>query len=158
MIFAFTAASSAELADIPATVIDIWPRLPSGDYLVVLEYGQPVRLENHLVTQIGALVSELYVPCSADARCPSTPRIGFQRRTRGPMRGRSLSGPWQHLSAVITHALHGAAGARCSAGSVPLRAGANRSPDAGLASRGGDSVSAHRWMARRASTPTVLIA
>jgi hypothetical protein len=68
MILAFIATSSADLADIPATVIDIWPRLPSGDYLVELEYGEPVRLGPHLITQIGALVSELYVPCRADRR------------------------------------------------------------------------------------------
>ena len=62
MIMAFTAISSADLAHIPAIVIDIWPRLPSGDYLVELEYSAPVRLGPHLITQLGALVSELYVP------------------------------------------------------------------------------------------------
>jgi hypothetical protein len=62
MILAFTATSSADLAHIPAIVIDIWPRLPSGDYLVELEYSEPVRLGSHLITQLGALVSELYVP------------------------------------------------------------------------------------------------
>ena len=66
MLLAFTAASSADLAHIPATVIDIWPRLPSGDYLVELEYSEPVRLGPHLITQIGALVSELYVPARAN--------------------------------------------------------------------------------------------
>ena len=66
MILAFSAASSADLAGIPATVIDVWPRLPSGDYLVELEYGEPVRLGPHVITHIGALVSELYVPCRAD--------------------------------------------------------------------------------------------
>ncbi len=87
MILAFTATSSADLADIPATVIDIWPRLPSGDYLVELEYSEPVRLGSHVITQIGALVSELYVPCRADQRWPrATPR-GFQHRV-----GRAVSG------------------------------------------------------------------
>jgi hypothetical protein len=79
MVLAFTAVSSAELAHKPATVIDIWPRLPSGDYLVVLEYEQPVRLGKHLITQIGALASELYVPCNAAARGRSTLGGGFQR-------------------------------------------------------------------------------
>ena len=66
MMLAFTAASSADLAHIPATVIDIWPRLPSGDYLVELEYSEPVRLGPHVITHIGALVSELYVPARAN--------------------------------------------------------------------------------------------
>ena len=66
MILAFTATSSADLAHIPAIVIDIWPRLPSGDYLVELEYSEPVRLGPHLITQLGALLSELYVPPHAN--------------------------------------------------------------------------------------------
>jgi len=68
MSLAFTATSSADLAGIPATVIDIWPRLPSGDYLVELQYSEPVRLGPHVISQIGALVSELYVPRRADQR------------------------------------------------------------------------------------------
>ena len=68
MILAFTATCSVELAGIPATVIDIWPRLPSGDYLVELRYSEPVRLGPHTITQIGALVSELYLPCQAGQR------------------------------------------------------------------------------------------
>jgi hypothetical protein len=78
MILAFTPTSSADLAGIPATVIDIWPRLPSGDYLVELEYGEPVRLGSHMITQIGALVSELYVPCRAEQRWPRATPSGFQ--------------------------------------------------------------------------------
>ena len=80
MILAFTAASSADLANIPAIVIDIWPRLPSGDYLVELEYREPVRLGPHLITHIGALLSELYVPCRADQRWPYTTPSEFQHR------------------------------------------------------------------------------
>jgi hypothetical protein len=78
MILAFTASSSADLADIPATVIDIWPRLPSGDYLVELEYGEPVRLGPHVITRIGALVSELYGPCRAEQRWPRATPSGFR--------------------------------------------------------------------------------
>jgi hypothetical protein len=93
MVLAFTAQSSAELAGKPATVIDIWPRLPSGDYLVVLEYDQPVRLGKHLITQIGALVSELHVPRGAATRGRSTLRGGFQRSV-GPTASRwSNTGP-----------------------------------------------------------------
>jgi hypothetical protein len=87
MILAFTATSSADLADIPATVIDIWPRLPSGDYLVELEYGKPVRLGPHLITQIGALVSELYIPCRADQRWPRTRPSEFQQRMQRVVSG-----------------------------------------------------------------------
>ena len=87
MILAFTATSSSDLADIPAIVIDIWPRLPSGDYLVELEYSEPVRLGPHLITQIGALVSELYVPCRADERCPRTTPSGFQHHMRRMVSG-----------------------------------------------------------------------
>jgi hypothetical protein len=87
MILAFTATSSADLAGIPATVIDIWPRLPSGDYLVELEYSGPVRLGPHLITQIGALASELYAPCRADQRWPrATPRE-FQHGMRRMISG-----------------------------------------------------------------------
>src|SRR4051812_12788205 len=82
MILAFTVTSSADLADIPATVIDIWPRLPSGDYLVELDYGEPVRLGPHVITQIGALVSELYVPWHADQRWPRAIPSEFQQRMR----------------------------------------------------------------------------
>jgi hypothetical protein len=82
MILAFTASSSADLADIPATVIDIWPRLPSGDYLVELEYSEPVRLGPHVITHIGALVSELYVPCRADHHWPRATPSGFQHHMR----------------------------------------------------------------------------
>jgi hypothetical protein len=80
MILAFTAASSVDLANIPAIVIDIWPRLPSGDYVVELQYGEPVRLGPHLITHIGALLSELYVPCRADERWAYTTPSGFQHR------------------------------------------------------------------------------
>jgi len=87
MILAFTATSSADLADIPATVIDIWPRLPSGNYMVELEYGEPVRLGPYLITQIGALVSELYIPCRADQRWPRATPSGFQHRMHRAVSG-----------------------------------------------------------------------
>ena len=44
MTLAFKPAASEALADIPAHVIDIWPRFRSGDYLVRLEYAQPVKV------------------------------------------------------------------------------------------------------------------
>jgi hypothetical protein len=92
IILAFSADSSAELADIPATVVDIWPRLPSGDYLVVLEYSHPVRLGKHQITQIGALVSELYVPRSAAERWPRVLHVVLQPSGRDGVSGQYLSG------------------------------------------------------------------
>ncbi len=58
----FAANASAELAGIPAEVVDIWPRFRSGDYLVTLEYSEPVRLGKDIVRRIDAFVSELEVP------------------------------------------------------------------------------------------------
>ena len=62
MTLAFTPAASADLAHIPARVIDVWPRFRSGDYLVTLEYDQPVKLQHQLIRRIDAFVSELYQP------------------------------------------------------------------------------------------------
>ena len=59
MTLAFTPASSTSLAGIPATVIYIWPRFHSGEYLVTLEFARPVRYRCTWITQIDAFVSEL---------------------------------------------------------------------------------------------------
>lgn len=56
---AFMPTVSTELAGIPGTVVDVWPRFRSGDYLVTLAYAKPVRLSKELVTHIDAFVSEL---------------------------------------------------------------------------------------------------
>ncbi len=50
------------LVDVPARVVYIWPRFRSGDYLVTLEYAQPVRNGKAYLRQIDAFVSELYQP------------------------------------------------------------------------------------------------
>lgn len=63
----FTAVSSPPLAGIPARVIHVWPRFRSGDYLVTLEYAQPVRFGNQLIQHIDAFMSELE-PSAARAR------------------------------------------------------------------------------------------
>ena len=89
MILAFTAASSVDLANIPAIVIDIWPSLPSGDYLVELEYSEPVRLGAHLITQVGALVSELYVPPRANRSWSHAVAGGFQHERPHAVSGAS---------------------------------------------------------------------
>ena len=62
MTLAFKPAVSEALADIPARVIEIWPRLGSGDYLVTLEYEQPVKCGRELIRHIDAFFSELYQP------------------------------------------------------------------------------------------------
>ena len=61
-VLAFKPRAEALLAGIPARVTAVWPRFPSGDYLVTLEYVAPVRLGNAFVRQIDAFVSELYSP------------------------------------------------------------------------------------------------
>ena len=55
----FVAAACAELAGIPAEVTYVWPRFRSGDYLVTLEYAEPVKLGKALIRHIDAFVSEL---------------------------------------------------------------------------------------------------
>ena len=55
----FKATAEASLAGVPATVVDVWPRFRSGDYLVTLEYAQPVKVGNELVRRIDAFMCEL---------------------------------------------------------------------------------------------------
>ena len=62
MPFAFTAAAAPGLAGIPARVIAVWPRFRSGDYLVTLEYAQPMAWHHEVIQQIEAFMSELYQP------------------------------------------------------------------------------------------------
>jgi hypothetical protein len=62
MTLAFMPAASKELADVPGRVVAIWPRFRGGDYLVTLEYAQPVKCRNELIQHIEAFVSELYCP------------------------------------------------------------------------------------------------
>jgi hypothetical protein len=59
MTLAFTEHSAHPLAGIPGKVIQIWPRLRSGDFLVTLEYQQPVKFRNALITRIDAFTSQL---------------------------------------------------------------------------------------------------
>ena len=59
MTLTFKAEAAESLAGVPAHVVDIWPRFRSGDYLVTLEYAQPVKVGNELVRHIDAFVSEL---------------------------------------------------------------------------------------------------
>jgi hypothetical protein len=62
MMLAFKQSASEALAGVPAYVIGIWPRFRTGDYLVTLEYAQPVKVGKQLVSRIDAFVSELYQP------------------------------------------------------------------------------------------------
>jgi hypothetical protein len=59
MDMAFKPDSSSSLAGIPARVTYVWPRFRSGDYLVTLEYAQPVKFRNTLIKHIDAFTSEL---------------------------------------------------------------------------------------------------
>jgi hypothetical protein len=62
MTLAFQPRASEPLADIPAQVIEVWPRFRSGDYLVTLEYANPITCKNETVKRIEAFRSELYQP------------------------------------------------------------------------------------------------
>lgn len=59
MAVSFRHAASKSLGGIPARVTDIWPRLASGDYLVTLEYAEPVKFRNVFITHIEAFMSDL---------------------------------------------------------------------------------------------------
>lgn len=59
MTVTFKSESSPTLAGIPAHVSYVWPRFRSGDYLVTLEYAEPVKFRNTLIRHIDAFVSEL---------------------------------------------------------------------------------------------------
>lgn len=59
MILAFKHDPSHPLGAIPAKIIYVWPRFRSGDYLVTLEYDQPIKFKNEFITRIDAFMSEL---------------------------------------------------------------------------------------------------
>lgn len=59
---AFKRTTSAVLCDIPAKVVQVWPPFRTGNCLVTLSYEPPVRLEDKDVSQVDALISELYAP------------------------------------------------------------------------------------------------
>ncbi len=62
MTLAFKSTSSEPLVGIPARVVDVWPRFPSGEYLVTLEYTHPVEVRGEWITCIDAFMSELCQP------------------------------------------------------------------------------------------------
>ncbi len=55
----FAESTAETLADTSGTVVEVWPRFRSGDYLVTLEYAQPVKRGKELIRHIEAFVSEL---------------------------------------------------------------------------------------------------
>ncbi len=59
MTLTFKATADASLAGVPATVVDVWPRFRSGDFLVTLEFAQPVKVGKEMVRHIDAFMSEL---------------------------------------------------------------------------------------------------
>ena len=75
----FVAAACAELAGIPAEVTYIWPRFRSGDYLVTLEYAEPVKLGKALIRHIDAFVSELEPPAPERDRPMAVASLGNRR-------------------------------------------------------------------------------
>ncbi len=75
MTYAFS--GDTPLADIPAKVIHIWPRFRSGDYLVTLQYNQPVKFHNQWIRHIDAFVSELYQP--VECKHKQTDYHGYER-------------------------------------------------------------------------------
>lgn len=56
---AFKSTDAAPFASAPAAVIHIWPRFRSGDYLVTLELAVPVKMNEEVIAQIDAFMSEL---------------------------------------------------------------------------------------------------
>jgi hypothetical protein len=67
MVLAIKASAAEPLAGIPGRVIHIWPRFRSGDYLVTLEYEQPIKTQQGLIAHIDAFMSELDRPMDAHA-------------------------------------------------------------------------------------------
>ena len=65
MTLAFPATPAEPLAGIAGRVVYIWPRFRSGDYLVTLEYSQPVKTKEGVIAHIDAFMSEL---------CPVAPK------------------------------------------------------------------------------------
>ncbi len=64
MTLAFKEEPSDPLSGVPARVIHIWPRFRSGDYLVTLEYAEPVKTRQGMIAHIDAFMSELYQPAA----------------------------------------------------------------------------------------------
>ncbi len=62
MTVAFRPSAEADLADVPASIVAIWPRLRSGEYLVTLEYDPPITCHHGVIQQVEAFMSELYQP------------------------------------------------------------------------------------------------
>lgn len=59
-VVAFKPVASSALADIPARVTHILARLASGEYLVTLEYAQPVVVRAERAPRVDALTSSFY--------------------------------------------------------------------------------------------------
>ena len=72
----FASTACAELAGIPAEVVYVWPRFRSGEYLVTLEYAEPVKLGKALIRHIDAFVSELEPPAQERGRPMAAASIG----------------------------------------------------------------------------------
>ncbi len=78
MILTFKETPAEPLAGIPARVVHIWPRFRSGDYLVTLEYQQPVKTKEGPISHIDAFMSELCQP--AEVRTLHAAQVGAGHR------------------------------------------------------------------------------
>ena len=87
MTLMFKDASSEPLAGIPARVIHVWPRFRSGDYLVTLEFEEPVKTKEGPIAHIDAFMSELCEPVTARA-------VNAPAQTHGSHR-------WLHLGQAV---------------------------------------------------------
>lgn len=59
MVLTFKAEACTCLVGIPGHIIHVWPRFRSGDYLVTLEYAQPIWFGKQFVEHMDAFLSEL---------------------------------------------------------------------------------------------------
>ena len=67
MTLTFKETSSEPLAGVSGRVIHIWPRFRSGDYLVTLEFEQPIRTGEGPISHIDVFLSELCGPVAGHA-------------------------------------------------------------------------------------------
>ena len=68
MVMVFKAESAGPLAGLVGTIRAVWPRFRSGDYLVTLEFPQPVPYGTEVITELDVFLSELE-PVPQPLRC-----------------------------------------------------------------------------------------
>jgi hypothetical protein len=78
MTVTFTPVAEPDLAGREAAIVEVWPRCRSGDYLVTLQYAEPLLHGNDFVYQMEAFMSELVV-------------------LHMPQRAQTSTPPWYHV-------------------------------------------------------------